>query len=416
MPGARERRTNRSISLERQFLTYCKESTEPDEYALHLGTLAFGLNNDGQYQEALGIADRCLQIRATDLPCLTEKANALNYLGRLSEAKTIIQRSLSLGAITELDVGYKRHLQDLLAQVNNDLNSRSPAVARPQNSAADPPPPHQGSAKVTGSISCSGTAVGLSMDIDGEIDSATVESVRKLFGQYHEREAKVKAGSIKCDAAFDAAAYGVHYGINSPGGSVPSAMAIGRMFRKENAGLGVNGICISACVLILAGAVDRNFQEGSKVGIHRPYLATTPQQTPTPDQVKKSYGAMLQDIRSYLREMNVSEQLASDMLGIPPERVHILTPSELWVYGLAGVDPAEQQRLAIEEEAREVQEANQLGLDRREYIRRKAIGEDLCAKRATGDYAEFWNCKQRVLKSGQGTSAQTPPTSVAPSP
>jgi len=108
---------------------------------------------------------------------------------------------------------------------------------------------------------------------------------------------------------------------------------------------------------------------------------------------------MLQDIRSYLHEMNVSERLANDMLATPPERVHILTEAELKAYGLANVDPGEQQTRAINSEVREVQEAKQLGLDRLEYTRRKALGESQCAY--TNDYSEFWNCKQRVLTTGR---------------
>jgi hypothetical protein len=34
---------------------------------------------------------------------------------------------------------------------------------------------------------------------------------------------------------------------------------------------------------------------------------------------------------------------------------------------LVGVDPAERQRRAIQKEAADVEEANRLGLDRREY-------------------------------------------------
>ena len=63
--------------------------------------------------------------------------------------------------------------------------------------------------------------------------------------------------------------------------------------------------------------------------------------------------------------MNVSERLADAMLATEPERVHMLTQAELVSYGLAGIDSAEQQRRAIANEARDVQEANKLGLDRR---------------------------------------------------
>ena len=244
----------------------------------------------------------------------------------------------------------------------------------------------------------------LLMDIDGDIDAATVESVRKIFDQSHEKA--LKARTIKRpEIKDDFAAFGNHYGINSRGGSVVAAMAIGRMLRREHAHLIVDDFCISACVLILAGAVDRQIGRSAVVGIHRPYLATTPQQTPTPDQVRKNYAAMLQDIRSYLREMNVSEQLASDMLATPPERVRILTQAELKGYGLAGIDPSEQQRRAIENEAWEVYEANQLGLDRREYTRRKSLGINLCIfNSATGKYmtdGETLDCKRRVLTTGR---------------
>jgi len=113
---------------------------------------------------------------------------------------------------------------------------------------------------------------------------------------------------------------------------------------------------------------------------------------------------MLQDIRAYLREMDVSERLADDMLAIEPERVHILTQVELSAYGLARVDSAEQQRRAIANEARDVQEANQLGLDRREYTRRKSLGINSCIfNSATGKYmtdGEMLDCRRRILTTG----------------
>ena len=134
-------------------------------------------------------------------------------------------------------------------------------------------------------------------------------------------------------------------------------------------------------------------------------MTSHPQGTVTTEQVKTAYGTMLQDIRAYLREMNISERLADDMLAIEPERVRTLSQAELKGYGLATLDPAEQQRRAIENEARDVWEAAQLGLDRAEYTRRKALVENICAYTAAGepmtDYSEYWRCKQRVLKTGQ---------------
>lgn len=124
------------------------------------------------------------------------------------------------------------------------------------------------SAKVSGGYGCDRSSewavcfadqcvCGFSMSIDGEIDSSTVGKVRKLF--------EVRRANKRVDEGF---------AINSPGGDIAAAMAIGRMFREERAWLHVNGVCISACVLILAGAVDRSTNFG-RVGIHRPYFLTT---------------------------------------------------------------------------------------------------------------------------------------------
>ena len=46
--------------------------------------------------------------------------------------------------------------------------------------------------------------------------------------------------------------------INSDGGDLEAAIAIGRLLRKKEAVIRVQGRCASACVFILAGAVVRD--------------------------------------------------------------------------------------------------------------------------------------------------------------
>jgi clan AA aspartic protease (TIGR02281 family) len=103
----------KQIALARQNLTFCQPFMQGDLYSFFLGDLARVLNQDDQHQEAMGVANRCLEINRNDLPCLFQKATALFYLGRASEAKPIVEMSLSLGAITDLDVIVKRKLQQL---------------------------------------------------------------------------------------------------------------------------------------------------------------------------------------------------------------------------------------------------------------------------------------------------------------
>src|SRR5450755_2379621 len=73
------------ISLERQYLTYCKDYSQPEQIALEMATLALALNNDKQHQDALGVANRCLQLNFAELFCLYDKAVALYFLGNLAE-------------------------------------------------------------------------------------------------------------------------------------------------------------------------------------------------------------------------------------------------------------------------------------------------------------------------------------------
>jgi hypothetical protein len=52
---------------------------------------------------------------------------------------------------------------------------------------------------VTGHISCGGGSVGISIDIEGEIDAATVERVSKLFEESREQKKKKVASGVTCD-------------------------------------------------------------------------------------------------------------------------------------------------------------------------------------------------------------------------
>jgi len=258
---------------------------------------------------------------------------------------------------------------------------------------------------VTGRVSCDGKGnVGLAMDIRGKIDASTVAGVKKLFVQYH--EAVASGGSDKCERTRgnDLSAYGTHFEVSSRGGSVAAAMVIGRIFRKENVELMVDRVCMSSCVLVLAGAVDRQIRDSDSVGIHRPYFATSPQKPLDVDQVKRSYGRMLNEMRAYLSEMDVSEQLANDMLAIEPEDVRILTRAELKRYRLEGPTPAERQRLAIEREADDVQKASKLGIDRLEYNRRKTLARSCIyttADEVETNQSAFFACKEHILKTGR---------------
>jgi hypothetical protein len=236
---------------------------------------------------------------------------------------------------------------------------------------------HGESANVTGGVKCHSKTFGtFYLHIDGELDSTTVEKVRKLL---EERK------HSKCPMNGDAST------INSLGGSVVAAMEIGRMYRQAEMPLSVEegAVCVSACVLVLAGATTRAIQ--GKVGIHRPFFDKEIAGL-TSDKVRTSYKATIETLRGYFRDMNVLETLADDMLRIEPANVRFLSDAELNYYGLTPRDPITQEIL-------DVGQAQKYGIDRREYIRRKAMVDGECWRLTTLD--EQLDCRDRILRLGR---------------
>jgi ATP-dependent protease ClpP protease subunit len=181
--------------------------------------------------------------------------------------------------------------------------------------------------------------------------------------------------------------------INSPGGNLDAAMAIGRLLRKNRVSILIpkDGECVSACVMIYAGAVSRS---GGKIGIHRPYLnQSIGSQLQAPDKLRSNYEQMLQTLRAYLRDMNVSERLAEDMMKIAPADVRHLSDDDLNGYGLTSIDPIEQETI-------DLQEAQSMGLDRQEHIRRQALANAKCGALKL-DFNALFTCRETVMKSGR---------------
>jgi hypothetical protein len=153
------------------------------------------------------------------------------------------------------------------------------------------------------------------------------------------------------------------YTLNSRGGSVETALKIGRLLRKgrSSAWVLVDSICYSACVFILAGATSR--PAFGRIGIHRPY---EPDDISTSAAAQKTKYIKLGNlVRAYLSEMNVKPQLYDDMLYISPENIRMLSRKDLDSYGLTIEDP-------FEDEANSVKNAKELGISRQEYAKREA--------------------------------------------
>ena len=159
--------------------------------------------------------------------------------------------------------------------------------------------------------------------------------------------------------------------LDSPGGDVDAAMAIGRMLRSRGAIAQIlpNRLCASACVLILAGATNRIIATGSRVGIHRLYTASTSHKDYAALQAE--YRQEESKVKAYLREMNVPESLYDAMMQFPSENIHFLSTAELESYRLSNMD-------YVAEDLANSRAATRYGLSKPEYLRRSAQATKQC--------------------------------------
>ena len=220
------------------------------------------------------------------------------------------------------------------------------------------------------------------LTINGAIDDGTPVEIQQLVDDFNSKsDSNIQSRGLA----------GTEIELNSPGGSVTAAMATGRLLRRYRmtATVKPGAECDSACILVYAGAVVRygHFNSG-RIGIHQPYFEV-PQQSVDPGVIRTAYANMLRDMRSYLHEMNVSEQLADEMLKTLPSNIRYLSPEEQDKFGLVIFDPVETEISSLEQ-------AQKFGLSRAEYIRREAISTKVCDVGI-----EFFTCVDAVLRTGK---------------
>ncbi|WP_113911289.1 hypothetical protein [Roseovarius dicentrarchi] len=117
--------------------------------------------------------------------------------------------------------------------------------------------------------------------------------------------------------------------INSPGGSVRDALAIGRALREAglNTHIAAGDICFSACPYVLAGGVLRAVGEGAQVGVHQHYFGKN---TVLPafmavSDIQSGQG----DVMEFLDDMGIDLRLMRPALATPPEEIYVLVEEEL---------------------------------------------------------------------------------------
>lgn len=222
--------------------------------------------------------------------------------------------------------------------------------------------------------------------------------------------------------------------IGSSGGDVSEAMSIGRLFRKalvdvfpsnrskhvvfnnQKSGevssdiIPSSGQCNSACALIVFASASYSSQDDEKVGIHRPIYDPAYFAGLSFSDAQEKTRQLDQEVRAYLKEMDVPTDIADKMMGVPSndvvylkirdyrERIGGQPPAIFeWLKARCGApEPQEQQDMINALSYRYYTDLTNAGatIAAAEYRERAQLGAQL-----SSGYRDFLYNKQKTLSS-----------------
>ncbi|QCO68159.2 hypothetical protein E4582_06995 [Luteimonas yindakuii] len=162
--------------------------------------------------------------------------------------------------------------------------------------------------------------------------------------------------------------------INSIGGQVEEAIRAGDLIAESRWTIWVRegSSCHSACVFVLAGGDTRLIT--GRVGIHR--IIRMSSTATTRVELNAELRAVYDRVRSYLERNGAAVAVADAMMAVPNRSLRLLTGDELRLFGLDGVNPAQDD------------------LDRLRLMRK--CGEDFVTRRDSFTRAFDLQCKSPI--------------------
>jgi hypothetical protein len=117
--------------------------------------------------------------------------------------------------------------------------------------------------------------------------------------------------------------------LNSPGGSVSDALAMGRLIREKKFATEIEAgkYCASSCPLVFAGGVERRAGDKAAIGVHQVAAISSASAVPRDEMdVAQRISARCQ---RYLGDMGISLQVWVHAMETPHDKLFIFKPDEL---------------------------------------------------------------------------------------
>jgi hypothetical protein len=125
--------------------------------------------------------------------------------------------------------------------------------------------------------------------------------------------------------------------LQSPGGSVRDALAMGRLIREKKFATEIEGgrYCASSCPLVFAGGIERRAGAKAAIGVHQ--VSAPAADTLPGSAVMEDAQQISAQCQQYLREMGVDLEMWIHAMETPSDRLYYFRPDELLALKLATV-------------------------------------------------------------------------------
>jgi hypothetical protein len=129
--------------------------------------------------------------------------------------------------------------------------------------------------------------------------------------------------------------------LNSPGGSVADALAMGRLVREKKFATEVEAgkYCASSCPLMFAGGVERRAGDKAVIGVHQVAAISSAANGPPRDEMSVAQNISARCQR-YLADMGVSLQVWVHAMETPHDKLFVFKPDELKLLNMVTSAPA----------------------------------------------------------------------------
>jgi hypothetical protein len=129
--------------------------------------------------------------------------------------------------------------------------------------------------------------------------------------------------------------------LNSAGGSVADALAMGRLIRERKFATEVEAgkFCASSCPLVFAGGVERRAGNKAAIGVHQVASIRSAAIGPPRDEMSIAQNISARCQR-YLRDMGVNPEVWMHAMETPNDRLFVFRPDELKSLNMVTADAA----------------------------------------------------------------------------